>query len=447
MTKKEWKEFLQWSKKNWSNVLLFLALWLILGLGIYQLLFFVPSPMLLGIDKILSSEPSMDENEVRFSISLCVSCGLNALFFYLYFKQKKDLELLKDALRVLTYLDPKGFYHPKGLGLLGGWCGGEYMPRLRDNSLDEFDQNKDIALGLILEADGVLAKFSHSDKGFVGDFDLNDNREKIAKIVVKLNKREGLFKQLTILNELILDNIEDWIKQHFPKEVYFLRLNLLNYFIQASDQVKFLVFDKPKGLSNEKILFVETKEGSLDCKDNIVKEFFKVVLNKYYSKFQDYEMQPVNFDHRLFRKCFTVEGAVWGFLREAYWLLWNAYEYDGHRKNPPAIGELLSNVYQIYENKELSNANVSVVLWNAYEALSNANKIYEVNVKELPTSARFDLDFEIYAKKELSSGAGELMLPYLEEAEKFLIEAENLLRFSEVEHWEFCDSPIPIVKN
>lgn len=425
------KEAWQYLKEYWPRIILFLGLYLILGLGAYQLLFFV-------------SDVGGDEMSPRAYLSFLAGLGLTALGFHVYFKQKEDLKLLKDALRVLAYLDPKGFYHPKGLGF---WCGGEYMPRLRDNSLDEFDPNKDIALGLILEADGVLAKFSDSDKGIVGDWDLNDNRGKIAKIVVKLNKREWLFTRLTILNELILDNIENWIKQHFPKEVYFLRLNLLNYFIQASDQVKFLVFDKPKGLSSEKILFVETKEGSLDCKDNIVKEFFKVVLNKYYSKFQDYEMQPVNFDHRLFRKCFTVEGAVWGFLREAYWLLWNAYEYDGHRKNPPAIGELLSNVYQIYENKELSNANVSVVLWNAYEALSNANKIYEVNVKELPTSARFDLDFEIYAKKELSSGAGELMLPYLEEAEKFLIEAENLLRFSEVEHWEFCDSPIPIVKN
>ena len=443
------KEMWQLLKGHWPKVLLFLAIWLILGLGVYQLLFFIPHSILFGIGQLSSSEPTLDENGVKFSISLWVSCGLNALFFYLFFKQKKDLALLKDALRVLTYLDPKGFYHPKGL-CLSGWCGGEYMPVLRDNSLDEFDPNKDIVLGLILEADGVLAKFSRSDKGFggLGDSDFNDNREKIAKIVVKLNKREWLFEQLTKLNMLILDNIEDWIKQHFSKEVYFLRLNLLDYFIRASDQGKYLVYDKQEGLPNDKAMIVKSKDVFSVSGENSPVEFYKLILNKYYSRYKEFQAQPVNFDHRLFRKCFTIEGAVWGFLREAYWLLWNAYECDEHRKNPPTIEELLSNVYQIYGNKELSNSNASVVLWNAYESLSNAHKIYEENIRELSISASPpELDSGIYADKSLFSGAGELMLPYLKEAEKFLIEAESLLNISEVEHWGFCDSPIPIMIN
>lgn len=98
-------------KEHWPRILLFLALWLILGLGIYKLLvvltFFIPDSVILGLHQFISEEPSSDINIARFSISSCisfgVSCGLNALFFHLYFKQKKDLELLKDALRVLAY--------------------------------------------------------------------------------------------------------------------------------------------------------------------------------------------------------------------------------------------------------------------------------------------------------------------------------------------------------
>jgi hypothetical protein len=300
----------------------------------------------------------------------------------------------------------------------------------------------------------VLDKFSRSDKGFggLGCSDFNDNRKRLAEILKKLNERESLFGHLERLDGLILDNIEDWIKQHFPKEVYFLRLHLLDYFMQASNQGKFLVFGTAKGLPSKRALIVETKED--DYKGNIAVEFYKVVLNKYYSEFQDYKIQPSNFNHRLFRKCFTIEGTVWGFLREAYCLLRDAYEFDVHRKSSPTVEELLSNVSQIDENKELPNTDVAVILWNAYEAISKAHNIYEENIRESPRDEDCEIDpkedesfktnLENYADKELPSDAGKKMLPYLNEAEKYLIEAENFLKISKEEMPRFWDLPAPI---
>ena len=70
-------------KENLPRILLFLVLWLVLGLGIHRLLSLISDSTLLGIYQFVSSDITLDENEVKFSISCWVSLGLNALFFYL----------------------------------------------------------------------------------------------------------------------------------------------------------------------------------------------------------------------------------------------------------------------------------------------------------------------------------------------------------------------------
>lgn len=265
------KELWQYLKEHWPRILLFLGLWLILGLGAYQLLFFV-------------SDVGLDEDNPRFYFASSAGLGLAALGFYVYFKQKKDLKLLKDALQVLRYLDPKGFYIRDGVG-------GGHMPKLRDNSLDIFDQNKDIALGLFLETECVLDAFSESNRGIVGDSDYNDNRGRLAEILGQLDKNQGLYVKIKNLDCLILKNLEDTTKRKFPRQVYFLRLNLLIDFRDACQEGKFLVY----GEHNERF------------KDNekVLCEFCKKILNQFYSNYKDYSAQPVEFDLRLFRKFFS----------------------------------------------------------------------------------------------------------------------------------------------
>lgn len=252
MGETEW----QWLRRNWLRVLLFLTLLVITSAGLYQLSVFIP-------------DYSVDEEEMegnpRFAFSVLIGFGLTALGFYLYFEQKKKLKLLKDALQVLRYLG--------------------HLPKLRNNSLypDEFDPSKNIALGLILESRGILHSFGYYDR----KLDLD-------KILGKLDENERLYKRLERLDQLILDNLEDRIKQKFPKQVYFLRLRLLRVFRDAEKEGEFLRYDKHN--------FRFGKE------EKILYEFSKKVLNQFYSYHNDYSPQPVKFDPRVLRKYFSEVG-------------------------------------------------------------------------------------------------------------------------------------------
>ncbi len=416
-------ELWEFLKEYWPRVLLFLGFWLIFGLGVYQLLFFVgDSPWW----AILTLGESGEEFDPRSELSGMVGFGLTALVFYLYFDKKRKLIILKDSFQILAYLHGETLWSK--------------LP------LDEFDKKKNLALGLTLEAKGIGERF-----------DLN-RKDKIYENLSENEWCSGWYKCLKELDELMLDNIEEWIKQHFPEKVYFIRLRLLEDYIQATKQGKYLAYDRSEGLPSEKVMIVKSEEELLASEEDIPSEFYKMILNKYHSKYKDvYPPQPFNYDHRLFRKHFTIEGAVWGFLREAYRLLSDAEECCVHRKSPPTIGELLSNVSQMDESKELPNTDVAIILWNAYKALYKAHKIYEDNLRDSPRDESYEIDFEEdkslginlenYADKELSSDAGEKMLPYLNEADKYLIEAETFLKISKKEMPRFWNSPAPVMKN
>jgi hypothetical protein len=93
------------------------------------------------------------------------------------------------------------------------------------------------------------------------------------------------------MDDLILGNLEDRTKRKFPRQVYFLRLNLLTDFRDACQKEKFLIYSEhnEQFKDNEKVL----------C------EFCKKALNQFYSNYKDYSPQLVDFDLRLFRKFFS----------------------------------------------------------------------------------------------------------------------------------------------
>lgn len=410
MTKEDWKQL----KKNIPNIVLFIFVCVIVCSGIHGLLFFVSESDI---------DAEGDDTNPRFLASLWIGFGIATLAFYLYFNKKKQLTILKDSFQILAYLHGETLWSK--------------LP------LDEFDKKKNLALGLTLEAKGIGERFDSNKKDKIFE-DLSENES-----------CDGWYRWLKELDELIQNNIEEWIKQHFPKKVYFIRLRLLEDYIQATKQGKYLAYDKSEGLPSEKVMIVKSEEELLASEEDIPSEFYKMILNKYHSEYEDvYPPQPFNFDHRLFRKHFTIEGAIWGFLREAYRLLSDAEECCVHRKSPPAIGELLSNISQMYENKEFANTDVAIILWNTYEALYKAHKIYEENLRDSPRDESYEIDFEEdkslginlenYADKELPSDAGEKMLPYLNEAENYLIEAETFLKISKEEMPRFWNSPPPI---
>jgi len=113
-------------------------------------------------------------------------------------------------------------------------------------------------------------------------------------------------------------------------------------------------------------------------------------------------------------------------LREACALLWDAYECNLHLKKPPTIGDLLSVVCGMYENKKaLISTETGELLWHACESLQKANRLYEENTKDVPRQAK--IDESIYADKDLPSQAGEKMLPHLNEAEDYFKSVDILL--------------------
>lgn len=267
------KEAWQYLKEHWSRVLLFLGLWLILGLGTYQLLFFIPEDYI--------NEYGEGESQ-RAVFSVMLSLGLTVLGFYVYSKQSKELKLLKDAFQILRCIDKKEFYIRDGVG-------GGNLPILKNSRLDDYSPQKDLVLGLLLESMGVIDAFAKSDGGISGDF--NYNRDAIAKLLSWTNENSPLYCRLDMMDFLILKNLEDRIKRKFPRQVYFLRLNLLTDFRQACKNGEFLVY----------------AENNKTFKDDekILCEFCKKVLNQYYSEYESYSVQPVNLDPRLFRKFFS----------------------------------------------------------------------------------------------------------------------------------------------
>lgn len=282
MEASEW----QWLKKNWPSILLFLALFVVISVGLYQFFFFIPV--------------EIEDSPERFLLSVFVGFGLTGTGYYLHLRQKSNLLLLKHALQVLAYLDPKGVD-------ISNRAGGGNARKLRDNSLDQFDVSKDIALGLVLESQGVLYEFSTSRGSLRGVriSDYNDQRDMLTKIIGQLDGDEGLYHKLDYLDHLMLSNLEASLKDEFPKQVYFLRLHLLNNYLLASREGKWLVYGSREGLPNEKVVDCMGREGHVTPEGKAVVQFYKFVLNKFYAGDQDYHPQPVNLDLNTLREGFA----------------------------------------------------------------------------------------------------------------------------------------------
>lgn len=263
----------QWIRKNWLMILLFLTLWVIVSAGLYQLFFFIP-------------EDSEDDYTGKLTFSSTMGFILIGLCFQVYFKQKKGLMLLKAALQALRYLYPQ-IRRLHGPYLLER--GSVTFPALRNISLYEWDSKKDIALGVVLESQGLLNAFSYENE--------------LEMMLKPLDGDEGLYQELRALDCLILRNVEVRIRKEFPREVYFLRLQLLNDFLLATREGKWLVYGAAKGLQSDKVVDRMGQGGHVTPEGKIFAEFFKVVLNMFYlkSKYQGYRIQPVSYNGTAFR--------------------------------------------------------------------------------------------------------------------------------------------------
>jgi hypothetical protein len=255
--------------------------------GFYQLLFFIP-----GNRTVVDEFGDEAKDNPRFIFSSMIGFGFVALGFFVHFRQKQNLLLLKHALQILKY---KGELTPTIL---------PYDHRSLDNLID-FEPNRNLALGLALDAKGILHSFCYADR-----------IAKLAEIVENLDEARGLYHVLQRLDNLILDSLEDRITRKYPRQVYYLRFYLLKDFCEAYVKREFLVYNEQNRFKEK-----ERREASLGeiegdaCgiahkrfypyTTSSVTEFCKKVLNQYYQHREDYPKQLIAYDPRSLRKYFS----------------------------------------------------------------------------------------------------------------------------------------------
>lgn len=277
----------RWCKKNWLNTILFLLLCVLMTSGFYQLLFFIP-----GNRTILEDFGNEAEDNPRLFFSSIIGFGCVAIGFFVHFRQKQNLLLLKHALQILKY---KGELTPAIL---------PYDHWSLDD-LTDFEPNRKLALGLALDAQGILHSFCYSDRIV-----------KLGEIMEDLDEAGVLYHGLQRLDHLILDSLEDRIKRKYPRQVYYLRFYLLKDFCEAYQKREFLVYNEQNRFKEKERREASLREIEGDAcgighqkfypyRTTSVTEFCKKVLNQYYKHREDYPKQSIAYDPRSLRKYFS----------------------------------------------------------------------------------------------------------------------------------------------
>lgn len=174
----------------------------------------------------------------------------------------------------------------------------EFLYRLSLSNPGNFLDTRDIPLSLILEKQGVTAGFIDNscpttmhnflDRSFMSEPEnLELARKELEDIGTMGNINWNIvYKDLKLLDSIVLETLPDKLVKKYQKDIYFLRLNLLEMALPWIIKEEFLILGKPA-------------EG-----EEIINEFCKLVLNKFYmhpehwkyrSK-KEYTKQSVSFD-------------------------------------------------------------------------------------------------------------------------------------------------------
>jgi len=161
------------------------------------------------------------------------------------------------------------------------------LAKLRQCKPDIYDENRDIALALVLENKGILDDFDtttysspHAMDQVLEKFQKDHGIfAEIKSILDDLDGSENLYYQLQEIDEIILSVISTELKEKYPKQIYYLRLNTLEEFLKSMRQRGMVIFDPEKTDEEEKIL----------C------HFCQLVANKFYINNEEYKQQPVDF--------------------------------------------------------------------------------------------------------------------------------------------------------
>lgn len=266
--------------KYWGWILLFLAMCIISIIGLLNLIFMLPIPDF-GTGSL--NWPFAARLGACVGGTVLVSIG-----FYKYCKQTRRLKENKAALLALSYLDSDSFEaledvvemnkEPPIPIMVPPW---ENLWHLIYCNLDQYEPKRDLVQGLTLLMHDTISKYP------VGS-------HLVYQELYELNNCSPA-RALKRLDNLILSHLNDDIKREFPREVYFLRRNLLGDYCGAYSEGRHLVYNVEECLYDY-------------AQDEAVWQFCKHVLNEFYATHDDlggYTKQPVSLDLHELQKRFS----------------------------------------------------------------------------------------------------------------------------------------------
>ncbi|MCK4328462.1 hypothetical protein KAX02_01315 [candidate division WOR-3 bacterium] len=304
-------------RRDIAKIILFIFFLAIISIGIFNILILI-------MPKLCSHY--YEEWKI---ISFLIGLILTSYGFSLYFRQKKKKEILREVLKILYLRDKNLFLKLKNrnfnknlndinfaLSKILNWIEKINNPTKYFDKIDEISD----PIGHFARIDRKNAMFDEAERILLEDLGPYE--------YVNIDKLRNLQR----LENLILDNIPYDIKNRFSPEITALRIKLLDEFfnvvLRKTKLSRIPKFKKVpvkkvhwKGVAWETLPTWFSKEHLKDLpfrlpfvyvdeidEENltpeIIRVFFTVVLNKFYSECDDYKKQPVEFDPKLLRKYF-----------------------------------------------------------------------------------------------------------------------------------------------
>jgi len=238
-----------------------------------------------GFQNILGSF-NMNEDSILES-SLMFSFLLVSFTFYQVNKKGQLIKKLRSLIKLTAANDT------------------EFIHRLSLSNPSNFLDTRDIPLSLILEKQGMTAEFidksgpttvhNFLDRSFMGP--KPENLELAKKELEELGTMGNInwnivYEDLKLLDSIVLKLLPDELIKNYRKDIYFLRLNLIEIALPWIIKEKCLILGKPA-------------EG-----EEIINEFCKLALNKFYMhpehwKYRsnrEYKKQLASFNSNEFEK-------------------------------------------------------------------------------------------------------------------------------------------------
>jgi len=241
-----------------------------------------------GFKNILDSFNMNEDSILAFSFSISVI--LVSFTFYQINKKAELIKKFRSLIKIAAANDTK-FLHKLSLSNPG-------------NLID----NRDIPLSLILEKQGMTAGFI--DKS--GPTTMHNVFERSPFMgqrpeIIELAKKElgnlgtkyninwnVVYRDLKLLDSIVLELLPDKIISKYPRDLYFLRLNFIDMALPWIIKEQFLILDKLAEAEGEKN----------------INEFCKLALNKFYMHTEhwkyrskkEYKKQSASFNLKEFEK-------------------------------------------------------------------------------------------------------------------------------------------------